>query len=108
MVRAVELLTDGAHYAGPGDAYNQALGKKGKAKKEYDKRLLMLAARMKKQGILIYTIQFGTKAGKTAKILKEAASGTGSPFYHFAPDAAALKKVFKDIATSLSELRITK
>lgn len=108
VVRAVVLLTDGAHYAGPGDAYGQVLDRKGKAKKEYDKRLLMLAARMKKQGILIYTIQFGTSAGKTAKVLKQAASGAGSPFYHFAPDAAALKKVFKDIATSLSELRITK
>ena len=42
------------------------------------------------------------------ELLKGIASGTESPFYHYAPDGAALVQVFKEVANHLSELRLSK
>ena len=74
-----------------GDSDNTAFGKGASARADYDKRLLTLAKRMKKQGIIACAIQFGDKAGATAKVLKKAAFGNKSPYYRFAPDADSLK-----------------
>ncbi|MFQ5733758.1 MAG: VWA domain-containing protein [Planctomycetaceae bacterium] len=77
--KAMVLLTDGVHNTGvsPSVAANEALA----------------------QGVVIYTITFGTSADQTA--MKAVASTTGGKHYH-APDQAALVAAFREIALSLS------
>ncbi|MEQ8695665.1 MAG: hypothetical protein RLT05_03795, partial [Bauldia litoralis] len=73
-----------------------------------DERAIAIAAKMKAQGILVYTIQFGFNDSDAASTLKKIASGTGAPYYQYAPDSATLQSVFQAIGTSLSDLRISK
>lgn len=108
-VQAVVLLSDGAHCGAKGDAYANAFGGcSTAARRKMDARLRLIAANMKKNGIIIYTIQFGTNSSELRKLLSEVASSTAAPHYHYAPDAATLQAVFKQIAGSLSDLRISK
>ncbi|MEQ8699889.1 MAG: VWA domain-containing protein, partial [Bauldia litoralis] len=109
LVRAVVLLTDGANCAADGDGYKEIWGGCGwYSTQKMDERAIAIAAKMKAQGILIYTIQFGFNDSDAASTLKKIASGTGSPYYQYAPNASTLKAVFETIGTSLSDLRISK
>jgi len=110
LVRAVVLLSDGSQCSDTGDGYKAVWGGNctSSANAEMDKRLKLLAANMKKAGVIIYTIQFGTNSTSLANLLKGVASSTGAPHYYYAPDAAALKTAFTEVATSLSDLRISK
>jgi hypothetical protein len=73
-----------------------------------DARAIQIADKIKKQGILIYTIQFGFNDADAAATLKKIASSNGAPYYQYAPDSATLQSVFQAIGTSLWELRISK
>ncbi len=109
LVRAVVLLTDGANCAAEGDGYKEIWGGcNWYSTQKMDERAIAIAAKMKAQGILVYTIQFGFNDQDAAATLKKIASGTGAPYYQYAPDSATLQSVFQAIGTSLSDLRISK
>ncbi len=73
-----------------------------------DSRLQELATSIKASGVVIYTIQFANSGSAMETLLKSVASGPDSPYYHYAPDGAALQQVFREVANHLSELRISK
>jgi hypothetical protein len=66
-----------------------------------------LATYIKSQGIAIYTIQYYYDDGPLASLMQDVASESGAPYYHFAPDSAALNQVFEEIANHLSNLRLS-
>lgn len=108
-VQAVVLLTDGAHVGGTNDAYKTTFGSGGgyHPRSDYDARLLKVAAAMKAQGIIVYVIQFHYTDPALVNLLKQVASGTGAPYYHFAPDSTALQAAFQQVGSALSQLRIS-
>jgi len=71
-------------------------------------RLLWLASNIKAGGVKVYVIQYEENDADLTSLLKQVASGTGSPFYYYAPDPASLDAIFAQIASSLSALRIVK
>ncbi len=109
LIRAIVLLTDGENCAATGDGYKAVWGGcYWYSTQKMNERAIAVADNIKKQGILIYTIQFGFNDATAAATLKAVASSTGSPYYHYAPDSATLQTVFQEIGTSLSSLRISK
>lgn len=108
-VQAVVLLTDGAHVGGTNDAYNAVWGTGGgtSPRTQYNARLLKIATAMKAQGIMVYVIQFHYTDPELVNLLKQVASGTGAPYYHFAPNATALEAAFQEVGSALSKLRIS-
>ena len=103
LIRAIVLMTDGANTQDDQDAYQGALS----ASKLND-RTKTIAQRIKSEGVVIYGIQFGYKDGPQEELMKQVASGPGSPYYQYAPDAAALQAAFQEIGNHLSKLRISK
>ncbi len=103
LQRAIVLLTDGENVRGYGDGYKRVLWPSG-----MDARLLTLATRVKSSGVTIYVIQFANDGTDLQDLLKQVASGPDSPFYHYAPDAEALRAVFEEVANDLSELRLSR
>ena len=73
-----------------------------------DARLRLLATNIKSSGVVLYVIQFANNGTDLQALLQDVASGPASPFYHYAPDDAALRAVFREIANDLSELRLSK
>lgn len=109
LQRAIVLLTDGENYGGDGDGYKAVFGTgSGAGANGMNDRLRLLATNIKSSGVVLYVIQFANNGTALQSLLKEVASGTGSPFYHYAPDDAALRAVFKEIANDLSQLRLSK
>jgi Flp pilus assembly protein TadG len=106
--QAIVLLTDGENFAGYGDGYKAVFGYGGAGQDEMDDRLLELAANIKADGVIVYVIQFAFNGTALQALLKNVASGPNSPYYHFAPDAATLSQVFREVANHLSELRLSK
>lgn len=106
--QAIVLLTDGENYGGSGDGYKGIWGIGSAAQDEMDDRLRAVAAAVKAQDVVIYTIQFANAGGAIQALLKEIATGPDSPFYHYAPDAETLSQVFREVANNLSELRLSK
>jgi Mg-chelatase subunit ChlD len=106
-VQAIVLLTDGQNWAYYGDAYNAVWGT-GTPRPEMDQRLLTLAANIKAKGVLIYVIQFADGSASLKNLLKQVATESDSPYYHYAPDPASLNAVFTTVANHLSELRLSK
>lgn len=109
LQRAIVLLTDGENYGGNGDGYKTVFGLGSSAGANgMNDRLRLLATNIKSSGVVLYVIQFANNGTELQALLKEVASGPGSPFYHYAPDDAALRAVFREIANDLSELRLSK
>ncbi len=106
--QAIVLLTDGENYGGSGDGYKGTFGLGGTARPDMNDRLLALADNIKADGVLIYVIQLSNNGSQLKTLLQTVASGPGSPYYHFAPDAAALQNIFRQIADHLSALRLSK
>ncbi len=107
--RAIVLLTDGEQTGGNNDGYDDEFGTgSGAGAAGMDDRLRAVAASAKAGGIKVYVIQFFHSSGPLQALLKEVATEPNAPFYHFAPDGAALEQVFKEIADDLSALRISK
>lgn len=106
--RAIVLLTDGEQHGNRADAYDGAFGSGDSAGENgLDQRLVDLATYIKSQGIAIYAIQYYHNDGPLATLMKQVATETGSPYYHFAPDSDALDDVFEEIANHLSNLRLS-
>lgn len=106
--QAIVLLTDGENYGGSGDGYKTVFGLGTSAGADMDPRLLQLAAAIKSGNVAIYAIQFANSGGALETLMKGVATEPNSPYYHYAPDAAALQQVFQEIANHLSELRLSK
>jgi hypothetical protein len=106
FTRAIVLLTDGQNFGGAGDGYKAVFGLGLTAEAAMNQRLLELADNIKASGELIYTIQFGDEG--TVGLMQAVATKPTAPFYHFAPDSAALSLIFAEIATHLSELRVSR
>ncbi|NKB22126.1 MAG: VWA domain-containing protein [Alphaproteobacteria bacterium] len=106
--QAIVLLTDGENVGGSGDGYKAVFGTGSTAQSDMDSRLLELATNIKASGVVIYTIQFANSGSAMQTLLKSVATGPDSPYYHYAPDGAALQQVFQEVANHLSELRISK
>jgi len=106
--QAIVLLTDGENVGGSGDGYKGVFGLGTTARPDMDARLRLLAANIKASGVILYVIQFANSGTVLQSLLKEVASGPDAPYYHNAPDAAALQAAFHEIANNLSELRLSK
>ncbi len=106
--RAIVLLTDGENFGGSGDGYKTTFGLGANARPDLNDRLLALADNVKADGVIIHVVQFSNRGTKLRALLQTVASGPGSPYYFFAPDADTLKKAFREIADNLSQLRLSK
>ena len=106
--QAIVLLTDGENFGGSGDGYKATFGLGASARPAMNDRLLTLADAIKGDDVIIYVIQFSNSGSQLQALLQTVASGPGSPFYYFAPDAATLQQVFREVANHLSELRLSK
>jgi len=126
--RAIILLTDGEQVGGPGDAYKGRFGFNttaglnddvghGKVKvggvlvqNNLDNRARQLAENIRNEGIKLYIIGFDL-AGNTHALtfLQSIASAPDENGVYFfdAPNPSDLDAVFKQIAASLSNLRIS-
>lgn len=109
-VKAIVLMTDGENCATYGDGYKAVFGlcSSTSARDAMNARAIKLAANVKASGVLIYVVQFVAQNAALEAFLKQVASGTSSPYYYFAPNSAALKAAFHEIANNLSELRLSK
>jgi Flp pilus assembly protein TadG len=103
VVRAVVLMTDGANTRADGDAYAGNL-----TASELNSRTTLIATNMKNAGVIIYAIQFDFRDGPQEALMKSVASGPTSPYYQYAPDAAALQTAFQEIGNHLSKLRLSR
>ena len=63
---------------------------------------------IKASGVQIYTIQFANNGTALQTLMQSVATEPESPFYQYAPDADALRDVFREVANNLSELRLSK
>lgn len=77
------------------------------AQSELDSRLVEVCNGMKNEGIIVYTIAFGTSiASTTASMLSDCA--TNADNYFESPDAATLSLAFRAIGAELKNLHISK
>jgi Mg-chelatase subunit ChlD len=106
--QAIVLLTDGENVGGYGDGYKAAFGVNAAAQASMDARTRLLAANIKAAGITLYVIQFANNNSSMQTLLKQVATSPDKPFYNYAPNAATLQQVFKEVANNLSELRLSK
>lgn len=106
--QAIVLLTDGENFAGSGDGYRTVFGYGDAGRPGMDARLRLLADNIKASGVIIYVIQFANDGTALQALLKDVASGPESPFYNYAPDAAALERIFREVADHLSDLRLSR
>jgi Flp pilus assembly protein TadG len=86
------------YFMGPGATANQ-----GRA--NWDARMTTVCERMKDEGILIYTITFGTTPSVATQNLYRSCA-TRAEYYYHSPDNATLRSVFRAIGVQLSNLRI--
>lgn len=127
--RAIVLLTDGANQGGNGDAYKGRFGSGTGAgtntnaahgnitvggasvQNNLNNRLKLVAEHVRGDGIKLFVIGFDLVGNTTALNLLQAIAtpedGNG-PYFFNAPTAAALQDAFKQIASSLSKLRLSK
>ena len=106
--QGIVLLTDGENFAGSGDGYRTVFGYGNAGRPGMDARLRLLADNVKADGVIIYVIQFANDGTALQALLKDVASGPDSPFYNYAPDAATLEQIFREVADHLSELRLSR
>lgn len=75
------------------------------ARQEIDNRLINTCTQMKSQGIIIYTITFGSTPSAATQTLYRNCATLPSYYYH-SPDNGTLSTVFRTIGGHLSNLRI--
>ncbi len=79
----------------------------GQARDEVDDRFARICTSMKNEGIVIYTITFGsTPNGSTQNLYRQCASKDS--FYFHAPNNSQLSGVFETIGRQLSNLRLSR
>ena len=120
--KVVVIMTDGQNQfydwpggngAGPGGSDYTAYGRLDDfgyptldaARQELDDRMANTCALMKAEGIIIYTLTFGsTPSASTQDLYRNCA--TAANYYFHAPTNAQLAVAFRTIGTALSNLRI--
>ncbi|MBL8710221.1 MAG: hypothetical protein JNL25_13585 [Rhodospirillaceae bacterium] len=123
-VQAIVFLTDGQMTGMNGDAYRGVYGPgngagtttlhgtlSNGASNNLNNKLLQLAASIKganpEQGIKIYVVQYEESDPNLKTLLKQVATEPNAPYYFYAPGATELQNAFKQIAASLSVLRLS-
>lgn len=100
-------LQKDADYTGFGRLRDNRLGvgvSNSQANTELNKRMTTICTAIKAQGITIYTITLNLTNQTTMNLFKNCAS---KPEYYFnSPTASSLQDIFKQIGTSLSDLRL--
>lgn len=121
--QAIVLLTDGQSTGNNGDAYKGVFGPDNGAattnehgvlsngkNNNFNNRLLQLANNIKgsnpQQGIKVYVVQYEESDPSLKTLLKQVATEPNAPYYFYAPGATELQNAFKQIAASLSVLRL--
>jgi Flp pilus assembly protein TadG len=122
--QAIVLLTDGQSTGNNGDAYYGVFGPDNSAAttnehgklpngkdNNFNNRLLQLAQNIKgadpAQGVKIFVVQYADSNQSLATLLKQVATEPNAPYYFFAPGDTELQAAFKQIAASLSVLRLS-
>ena len=103
LIRALVLMTDGANTQAGTDAYNGT-----RTAAQLNTRTQTVATNIKNAGVIVYAIQFGFNDSTQEALMKSIASGPTSPYYQYAPNAAALQAAFQEIGNHLSKLRLSK
>ncbi len=119
MDKVVVVLTDGQNqffdFEGGGPAgsdhtgygrANDFAGSNANALAEINSRFATLCNRMKDQGIIIYSITFGSTPNATTQALYRGCA-TNSSFYFHAPSGSDLDDAFDTIGRQLSNLRLS-
>ena len=106
--RAIVLLTDGENFGGVSDGYKTVFGYGSAGNSDMNDRLEDLSLKIKDDGVVIYTIQFANSGTTLQTLMKNVASGPNAPYYNYAPDAATLTTIFREVANHITELRLTK
>lgn len=96
----------GSDYTGYGRA-NDFAGSKSSALAEINARFGRICQSMKDNGILIYSITFGSTPNTTTRALYEQCASNTS-FYFHAPTGADLDDAFDSIGRQLSNLRLSR
>lgn len=102
MNKVLVLMTDGENSTGTPSAY-QAQG--APSNSQLDTKTNDVCTAMKKAGITIYTIGFGSGSDVNTTVLSNCA--TDSSHYFLAPTNAQLAAAFQTIASQLSNLRVS-
>ncbi|MBV8938600.1 MAG: VWA domain-containing protein, partial [Alphaproteobacteria bacterium] len=113
MNKVVILMTDGVNHYTPGNytAYgflsDGQLGttNESTAENTLNSRTLALCTAMKQQGIIIYTIGFGSSSDVDTTLLQSCA--TQNSYFFLSPTNADLDNAFKAIGDSLANLRVS-
>lgn len=112
--KAAIILTDGdntmidSYYSAYGLLSEQNLGTSNAnaAADELDNRLLEVCTGMKNEGIIVYTIAFGTSISTpTASLLTSCASSADK--YYESPDSSTLSLAFRAIGAELKNLHLS-
>lgn len=72
-----------------------------------NEKMLRTCARMKEEGILVYTIVFGLNNSTTEAVFQSCATEPNAPYYYKAPTGDELAAAFGDIAADLVDLHIS-
>ena len=132
--KAVVIMTDGVNVASEADTHweskntaygfaleermGQGVNKPGRGGGGFDsdrmadhidEKLLRVCRRMKKKGILVYTIVFGLNDSNLEEVFEACASPetSTSKYYYKAPTGADLETAFGDIAADLVKLHVS-
>ncbi|WP_418158608.1 pilus assembly protein TadG-related protein [Benzoatithermus flavus] len=74
---------------------------------ELDRRTRNVCSNVKAQGIVLYTITFGSAPSATGQVLMRDCATDAAHYFH-SPDNATLRTVFKSIGSQLSNLRLAR
>jgi Flp pilus assembly protein TadG len=80
------------------------------AEANVDEKVKEVCAKVKAEGIRLYTILFQVDFQKTQDLFRECASKNdeGEPLYYYVPSTSDLQTAFSDIGKDLTSLRITR
>jgi len=105
MNKVVILMTDGTNSVGSSSAIGAYQGQTNPTNAQLDSKTLAVCNQLKANGVIIYTIGFGSGSDVDTSLLSSCASG---PTYFFlAPTNAELQTAFQQIGDSLANLYIS-
>jgi len=106
--KAAIILTDGDNtFMNDSSSYYSAYEPGDITVSQLDSRLLDVCANMKAEGIIVYTIAFGTSISMSTESLLTSCA-TDSDHYYESPDAATLNLAFRAIGAELKNLHLSK
>lgn len=122
--KAVVLMTDGQNTIGSRNTHKESSitsygyaidGRMGAGmtnpntmRNQLDEKLLRTCHRMKKEGILVYSIVFGLNDANLEEVFRSCATSPAAPHYFKAPSGADLEAAFGTIAQDLVKLHVSR